>query len=99
MKTFEELMAGNQALNENDVTARELNEGTVSIDLDVVGTTAFINKFMKQAVADKIIAKKVGKVNGNDVIKLTGEQNKLYQWILKNYDPDMDQDDFEEFLD
>ena len=83
MKTFEEFMT----------------EGTVSIELDVLGTAAFISKFMKQAATDKIIAKKVGKVNGNDVIKLTGEQNKLYQWILKNYDPDMDQDDFEEFLD
>jgi len=89
MKTFEELMAGSQELNEGTV-------GTVSID--VIGTASFIRTFMKQAATDKIIAKKVGKVNGNDVIKLTGEQNKLYQWLLKNYDEDISEDDFEELL-
>jgi hypothetical protein len=79
MKTFEELLA----------------EGTITIELDHAGDSKEIKEFMAKAKEFK------PKLSGSNktgapyqTVTLTGDRKKLEDWCYKNYDDDMEFDDY-----
>lgn len=73
-----------------------MNEGkAITIEVDYIDEGDELKKFLKAGA--KFKAKKVGTINGNAVIHLTGDLNELHKFMKKNYDSAMTPADLDAF--